>query len=133
MTAPVQIFQSLLTLPTPPSPDPTAPSLCRSDLPLVLLPVRLETRFFSQAGGTAELRVRIYPDKIHLDSHEPDLLPAEQTAGMAYWDTEWRTGLAATPRAAALPTAWSRLADQFGAERAAFVVRVLTPANPQDR
>jgi hypothetical protein len=131
MTAP--IFQSLLTLPAPPAPDPSAPSLCKSDVPLVLLPVRLESRFFSQAGGTAELRVRIYPDKIHLDSHEPDLLPVEQTAGMAYWDTEWRTGADADARAATMPTAWSRLADQFGSERAAYIVRVLQPANPEAR
>jgi hypothetical protein len=131
MTAP--IFQSLLTLPAPPAPDPTAASICKSDLPLVLLPVRLETRFFIQAGGTAELRVRVYPDTIHLDSHEPDLLAVEQTAGMAYWDTEWRTGNDVTARAGTLPTAWSRLADQFGSERAAFIVRVLQPTNPEAR
>ena len=131
MTAP--IFQSLLTLPAPPAPDPTAPSLCKSDLPLVLLPVRLETRFFEQAGGGAELRVRVYHDTIHLDSHESDLLNVEQTAGMANWDAEWRAGNDSVARTASLPTAWSRLADQFGAERAAFIVRVLTPTNQSAR
>ena len=41
-----------------------------SDRPLALLPVRLETRFFPQPNGSSELRVRVYPDKIHLDSHD---------------------------------------------------------------
>ena len=31
--------------------------------PVVLFPVRLETRFFAQADGSSELRVRIYPAK----------------------------------------------------------------------
>ena len=43
-------------------------SVCPSTLPLVLLPVRLETRFFKLAGGVTELRIRIYPDRIHTDS-----------------------------------------------------------------
>ena len=39
-------------------------SVCLSStLPLVLLPVRLETRFFKLAGGVTELRIRIYPDR----------------------------------------------------------------------
>jgi hypothetical protein len=37
--------------------------------PVVLFPVRLETRFFPLADGSSELRVRVYPDKIHIDSH----------------------------------------------------------------
>ena len=58
-------------------------TLCPGDLPLVLLPVRLETRFFTLPGNVTELRVRVYPDKIHLDSHEPDLLPDRARLGRA--------------------------------------------------
>src|SRR5262249_20645109 len=72
MTTTPQLFSTGLTVPTTSSTMPRA-SLCPGDLPLVLLPVRLETRFFPQAGGATELRVRIYPDKIHLDSHERSL------------------------------------------------------------
>ncbi len=47
--------------------------------PVVLFPVRLETRFFPLADGSSELRVRVYPDKIHIDSHEPELTSDEIT------------------------------------------------------
>ena len=69
-----------------------AQPLCPGDLPLVLLPVRLETRFFTLADGSTELRVRVFPDKIHLDSHEPDLTADEQTWGQHYWEQDWRAG-----------------------------------------
>ena len=46
----------------------TTPRLLPLDLPLVLLPVRLETRFFALPGDVTELRVRIYPDQIHPDA-----------------------------------------------------------------
>jgi hypothetical protein len=103
--------------------------LCRSDLPLVLLPVRLETRFFALPTNVTELRVRIYPDKIHLDSHEPDLLPTENEWGAHYWEQDWRAGNDPTARA----VAWRQLADRFGAQRAAWITRVLRPTNPQQR
>jgi len=107
----------------------TAATLCPGDLPLLLLPVRLETRFFTLPGNVTELRVRIYPDKIHLDSHEPDLLPGERDWGAHYWQQDWRAGNDANARAAA----WRQLADRFGAERAAWIQRVLRPTNPQQR
>ena len=45
--------------------------------PAVLFPVRLETRFFAQADGSSELRVRVFPDTVHIDSHEPELTEDE--------------------------------------------------------
>ena len=50
------------------------------DTPLLFLPVRLETRFFG-----SELRVRIYPDQIHLNGHQERLTRAEAALGEAYW------------------------------------------------
>src|SRR5512132_576530 len=128
MTTPSPLFKSTFALPSP-VPDPAPQRLCASDRPLVLLPIRLETRFFTLASGATELRVRVYPDKIHLDSHEKDLRPVEVQAGQRYWQQDWAAATDLDARA----TAWRQLADNFGVARAAFVARSLTPTNPQDR
>src|SRR5215469_729423 len=49
--------------------------------PLVLLPVRIETRFV----GT-DLLVRIYPDDIFADTHEPELTNVELEDGKRFWE-----------------------------------------------
>jgi hypothetical protein len=103
--------------------------LCASDNPIALFPVRLETRFFTHATGGSELRVRVYPDKIHLDSHEPEITPSEKEWGEHYWELFWRAGGNAQSEA----DAWRQLADRFQPARAAWIVRALRPLNPQDR
>ena len=55
--------------------------------PLLLLPVRIETRF----DGT-DLKVRMYPDQVHVDSHEPELTEGEESSGRHYWEAMWRCG-----------------------------------------
>lgn len=112
-----------------PPPELTAP-LAASDVPLLLLPVRLETRFFPQpANDFQELRIRIYPDQIHIDTHEPALSPDEVQWGRHYWCQVWRAG----HREAAERLAWQQLCDRFDARRAAWIARALTPLNPQDQ
>ncbi|WP_254861507.1 hypothetical protein [Halovivax gelatinilyticus] len=54
------------------------------DAPALLLPVRLETRFV-EPSDPDELRIRVYPDQIHVDSHEPELIDEEVTAGRQFW------------------------------------------------
>jgi WD40 repeat protein len=56
------------------------------DLPLLLLPVRLETRFIDREGEEVDLLIRIYPDDIHQDSHETGLTANEAEAAYTYWD-----------------------------------------------
>ncbi|MEP6729177.1 MAG: hypothetical protein ABJE10_01000 [bacterium] len=122
------LFQSAFA---PPKPNAaiTPQTLCPSNVPLVLFPVRLETRFFTLAGNVTELRVRIYPDKIHVDTHQPELTTDERTWGTQYWQQDW---LAATDNAAR-SNAWMMLAGRFGAERAAWIARVLQPTNSAQR
>lgn len=85
--------------------------------PLVLLPVRLETRF--GAGNT--LRVRIYPDEIHVDELARGLADAEMLAGQTYWTAAW---------AEPVPEgAWETLVTAVGPSRAEWVAHVTTPEN----
>ena len=102
--------------------------LVDSARPLALLPVRLETRLFA-TGGQAEVRIRVYPDKIHLDAHDPDLTVDEVAAGQRYWQLQWQAGA----DNAGLQQAWQALADRFGPARAAWIARRLTPTNAAER
>src|SRR6266545_1226236 len=97
--------------------------------PAVLLPVRLETRFFPRNDGSIELRVRVYPDKVHIDSHEPGLTTDELTWGRHFWEQTWR----AADDEERARVAWRQLADRFDPPRAAWVAHALKPLNPGDR
>jgi hypothetical protein len=123
-------FTPTLTLPNVAfTPDLGEPLSVGTGQPIVLLPVRLETRFFPQADGSAELRVRVYPDKVHADTHEPKLTEQELTWGKHFWEQTWRAGNDEEAR----KLAWRQLADRFDAHRAAWVARALKPLNPDDR
>ncbi|MEH1163949.1 hypothetical protein V6V47_01025 [Micromonospora sp. CPCC 205539] len=93
-------------------------------VPLVLLPVRLETRYDADPAST-RLRIRVYPDDVHLDAHEPELTDAEAEAGRAYWRGCWTADEPDRRRA------WTLLVTTVGPERAAWTARVLTPVNPR--
>jgi len=99
-------------------------------LPLVLLPVRIETTYFPVApglGAGVELVVRVYPDDIHVDTHEPELTAAELEAGTVYWNAVWGAG----PNPARLDAAWTALKARIKPLRAAWVVEALTPSVPR--
>ncbi len=78
--------------------------------PLVLLPVRLETRFGTARGRTT-LRVRIYPDEIHVDDLARGLTPEETDAGRAFWTSVWSESPS--------ETAWPTLITGVGSPPAA--------------
>jgi hypothetical protein len=99
-----------------------------ADVPLLLLPVRIETRF--NAAGNA-LRIRIYPDEIHVDRLDRGLSDKEVATGQIYWMKLW-----STPRDTSGDTgraeAWKALLDTVGTSRAHWVARSLTPENVAD-
>ena len=99
--------------------------------PLLLFPVRIETRFVDSDAGS-ELFVRIYPDQVLVNGHHPELTPAELAGGNAYWDALWRAGNP-PPQQDSLRAPWRGLATRYGAPRAAWIVRQATPVNLAQR
>lgn len=98
-----------------------------ANVPVALLPVRLETRF-ADAGKT--LRIRIYPDHVHFDAHTPELTAAEVAWASAYWNKRWAAGRAPAQEAADLARqAWRELVAGPDPLRAAYAARRLTPSN----
>src|SRR5689334_1114163 len=83
-------------------------------IPVLLFPVRLETRF--TAG---QLRVRIYPDQLAVETHEAQLTRAEVVGGN---DFQKRFADPASDDGAKRD-AWRALADRFGSPRAAWIWR----------
>jgi hypothetical protein len=119
---------------TPPKPITTKPSASRgptglaAQTPLLLLPVNIQTRFVNQQKGSAELWVRIYPDQIAVDSHEPELTNQEVSDGQAYWNAVWQAGNPPpNPDDARAP--WRTVASLYGPQRAAWICLQLTPTN----
>jgi hypothetical protein len=101
--------------------DPSADA-ARLDarVPIAFFPLRLETRF---DVPQKQLLVRVYPDEILADGHEPELTSAELADGQAYWtrvDADAGQGLAA----------WQALLANYAPERAAWLVRATTPDAP---
>jgi hypothetical protein len=89
-------------------------------LPITLLPVRMETRF-AGTPASPQLQVRLYPDDIHVDQHDPRLTRGEVAAASRYW-TSIRGGTDADQ-------AWAQLVNDVGPKRAIWSRLALTPTN----
>ncbi len=90
-------------------------------VPLALLPVRLETRFIG-----SELRIRIFPDTIHVDQLEPLLTADEEQHGQAYWTARWNVA------ADGVSACWDRFTSGYSPQRVAWIVERTTPTNVAD-
>ncbi|HEY2711842.1 MAG TPA: hypothetical protein VGI60_04950 [Chthoniobacterales bacterium] len=91
-------------------------------VPIILLPLRIETRF-KTTGRTTELWIRIYPDTIHVDTHEPELTEDEIGRATSFWQLYYATGATTDTRA----LAWKQLVQRFGKPRTAWITKTLTP------
>jgi hypothetical protein len=94
------------------------------DFPVLLGPVRVETRFTQ-----SELLIRVFPDEWSVNKLEPRPTQAELTALDAYWVALWASGGSAVGE----QQAWHELVARIPAGRAAWLLRNRQPANPADR
>jgi hypothetical protein len=102
----------------------------KDSIPILLMPVRLETRFKSAtlAGAPAavpQLWVRIYPDDCWIDSFDPVLTANEVDNARTYWAGVWKAGGIEDQERAA----WRTLALSHGSGRATWIVQQFQPVN----
>ncbi len=88
--------------------------------PILLLPVRLETRF---AGR--DLWVRIYPDDCSIDTFDATLSETEIANARLYWAGIWEAGGIAEDERGA----WRNLVASHGSGRAEWIVSQYRPVN----
>jgi hypothetical protein len=105
-----------------------------ADVPILLFPVRLETRFGQVDDPRrditrTQLWVRIFPDTVSIDTFGDELTESEVTDAQAYWTELWR----AAGDEAGERGAWRALAASHGSGRAAWIVASYAPTNPEDR
>jgi len=104
------------------------------DTPILLLPVRLETRFAQGADGSF-LRLRIFPDDVAIAQHEQALTVDEADAGQLYWRELCRANAESdtSERERRARGAWNLLAGRYGAFRASWTARATRPTNWSDQ
>ncbi len=99
MSATLTPAQPIAATTTPTGPD--------ARYPVAMLPVRLETKF-----SGSMLQVRIFPDEIFADTHEPGLTSDEARDGAAY---------VATIGSPSEAQSWGTLVSRYTAPRAAWI------------
>ena len=98
------------------------------EVPLALLPVRLEARYQPRGRRPTHLHLRIFPDLIHADAHNRWLSEREAEVGQHYWTSIWTSIWNATD-APAITSARQWLAAQTGPHRALWVATTTRPTN----
>ncbi len=100
--------------------------------PILLFPVRLETRFKIvniQGQESYQLWVRVYPDDCVIDTFEPTLSDVEAENARLYWIDIWRAGGIETLERGA----WRGLVGSHGSGRAAWIEQQYRPLNLADK
>ncbi len=85
--------------------------------PIGLFPVRIETRFDSPSSS---IRIRVYPDEILADAHDPSITTDEHALGQRFWIESASLDPA---------TAWQQLVGATTPQRAAWLVIATDPSS----
>ena len=116
-------------------------SLLPSSHPILLFPVRLETRFkvIGRRGGGEQhqLWVRIFPDDCSIDTFDEVLTAGEITRARNYWTALWKAGTAGDDSVKSFVDdkrrgAWRTLMGVFNAGRAYWITTTYRPTNEAD-
>ncbi len=107
------------------------------EYPLLLLPLRIETRFKkipSATGPKHQLWVRVFPDECSIDTFENTVTEAEIKKAKDYWLSIWNTGSSAEEElegfiSAGKKAAWRNLAGNFQPGRAYWITEQYIPLN----
>jgi hypothetical protein len=108
------------------------------DFPILLFPIRLETRFKKvplETGGIQhQLWVRVFPDDCLIDTFDDTLSEAEVTKAKNYWTHRWIGGKAATEDVKSFVEnkekgAWRELMGILNGGRAYWITQNYTPVN----
>lgn len=83
--------------------------------PVLMMPVRLETRFYTEDNATT-LKIRIFPDQLWIDDHQDTLSQTEYEAGTRFWQQ-------VDEDEAIRAQAWQDLLAELGSWRGAWVAR----------
>lgn len=94
------------------------------EIPILLFPLRVQTRFVDGPDG-GSLRIRVYPDDISVQSHEPKLTRNEQTVGDQFWSAPQTKPDSETLTQTEI---WRGMVGQFGPRRAAWIRHATDPA-----
>lgn len=99
------------------------------NIPFLLFPVRIETKFMTVANAP-QLWIRVYPDDITIHTHEKVLTDTEVQAGTKYWTTiftaEKNGGADKEDRK---KDAWNIMVSAFGSSRASWIAKETKPTN----
>lgn len=100
-----------------------------ANIPVLLLPVRMETRLVS-VDNRQQLWLRVYPDDIHIESFEEKLTKAELRAGRTYWLKLVRANRdSAAGSEEDKKGVWQKLVKKTGVQRAFWITRKTRPLN----
>ncbi len=91
--------------------------------PLLLFPLRIETRF-KKTDGQPQLWIRVYPDDCNVVKNEPLLTEDELKNARSFWNEMAKAnGVESEERGA-----WTALVQAHGANRAAWIIDQYKPA-----
>ncbi|REL33838.1 hypothetical protein DYD21_10560 [Rhodohalobacter sp. SW132] len=110
------------------------------EYPLLLLPVRLETRFKKTNGESGDLQhqlwVRIFPDECSIDTFDETLSESELQQIKNYWISIWKAGKPGNDAIRSYVKekeigAWRKLMGFFNAGRSYWLTQQYKPVNTE--